>query len=80
MTRFLVVLISLWTFVAKAQVESASGMSASKRLYPGGLDDSDLTVQVLKKITKKDDSTGDYHDHDGDVEFNAGSPDSDFGE
>ena len=47
--------------------------SEMRRTYPGGRDDSDLTVQTLRKITRKgDDAESHYSGHVEPVEDSSG--------
>jgi hypothetical protein len=55
-----------------------SSISSIKRTYPGGRDDSDLTVQSLKRITKKETIGQGVDPEEGD--YDQGDASSGFGE
>jgi hypothetical protein len=64
--------------MAQANQGEVPSISSIKRTYPGGRDDSDLTVQTLKRITKKEtvDQAGDPEEGD----YDQGDASSGFGE
>lgn len=58
----------------EVDAQTAPTTSSSRRIYPGGRDDSDLTVQTARKITRKgDDVEIDYHGPASDEPTEGGS-------
>jgi len=64
--------------MAQVVQKDPSFLTASKRTYAGGQDDSDLTVQNVKRITKKESAN---HEVDPEEEdYDQGDATSGFGE
>ena len=64
--------------VAQADQSEVLSISSIKRTYPGGRDDSDLTVQTLKRITKKETEDHNIDPEEGD--YDQGDASNGFGE
>jgi len=64
--------------VVQADQSEVPSISSIKRTYPGGRDDSDLTVQPIKRITKKE--TVDQNVDPDEVDYDQGDASNGFGE
>ena len=71
-------LISGMGAIAQADQSEVLSISSIKRTYPGGRDDSDLTVQALKRITKKETVDQSIDPEEGD--YDQGDASNGFGE
>lgn len=63
-------------YLAESEAQTNGPTTSSvRRTYPGGKDDSDLTVQSVRKITRKgDDVEVDYHVSSEPSEGGAAAP------
>ncbi|MDZ4676255.1 MAG: hypothetical protein SGI74_01995 [Oligoflexia bacterium] len=74
---FLISIIGLPLF---AQEQQQRSRSAVRRAYPGGRDDSDLTVQTLRQVSKKEGEADHENYEPVGLEYDASSSDAGFGE